>query len=658
LLSLIDNPAAIKGLNLDELASLCEEMRGVMIRVVSQNGGHLASSLGAVELIAALHYVFDAPRDKLIFDVGHQAYAHKLLTGRAAGFATLRQEGGLSGFLRREESPYDAVNSGHSSVSISAALGLASARDLSGQKHSVVAVIGDGALTGGMALEAVNHAGGLQKNLLVVYNDNRMSISPNVGALSQYLSLKLTTREHIVLRERVKNILERISPSKGSRLIRRFQRAEESLKGFLVSPDAFLAAWGFKYIGPIDGHDLKKLISALNQVKNITRPVLLHVLTTKGKGFTPAEKDPLAFHGLGRGKTPPTLSLPPAPAPASSAPASPAPEPPGAATASVSVSGAPPAAAPASVTIPSYTDVFGEFMTEAAGADEKIAAVTAAMSQGTGLEKFFSRFPERAFDVGIAEQHAVTFAAGLALGGLKPVVAVYSTFLQRSFDQLFHDVALPRIKVVLAVDRAGLVGEDGPTHHGGLDLGYLRMLPNFTVMAPKDEHELKDMLRLCLGLPGPSAVRYPRGPGTGRPRADGPRLEAGRAEIMRRGKELAVLALGSTVWPAWEAAEKLSRAGRDVMVVNMRFVKPLDREVVALAARTGKILTVEENSLAGGLHGAVCEAACAMGSDAPLKIKGLGLTDAQVGHAGQGRQRALLGLDAAGVERAALEMLA
>ncbi|MDR1545190.1 MAG: 1-deoxy-D-xylulose-5-phosphate synthase [Deltaproteobacteria bacterium] len=627
----ISAPEDLKVLSLAQLKELAAELREAMIKVVTQNGGHLASSLGAVELIVALHFVFDAPRDQIVFDVGHQCYAHKLLTGRFAAFGSLRQAGGLSGFPRREESPYDAFGAGHASTSISAALGLAGARDLLGPDRQVVAVIGDGALTGGMAMEALNHAGGLQKNLLVVYNDNRMSISHNVGALSQYLSLKMTTPEHLHLRERVKKILEKVMPSKGDRLIRRFQRAEEGLKAFMVSPTAFLAAWGFKYLGPIDGHDLGRLIEAFKQVKNLKRPVLLHVVTTKGKGYQPAEDNPQAFHGVGRSKLTPH-------APSGAEP----------------VALAPSGAAPAKTT---YTDVFGAFMVRAARDDVRLAAVTAAMSQGTGLDNFFALFPERAFDVGIAEQHAVTFAAGLAAGGLRPVAAIYSTFLQRSFDQLFHDVALQNLPVLLAVDRAGLVGEDGPTHHGGLDLSYLRLLPNFAVMAPRDEHELTAMLKFALTLDGPAAIRYPRGPITGRRPLPGTPLELGRAERLRAGGDLTLAAIGQTVWPAVEAADRLAALGHAVEVLNMRFVKPLDAAALERSAReTGKIITVEENLVAGGLHGAAAEALAPLGL--PTILKGLGLDDQPVPQASQRQQRAWRKLDVDGLVQAALELLA
>jgi 1-deoxy-D-xylulose-5-phosphate synthase len=622
----IKYPSDLKGLDSARLEEVAAAVRAKMIEVVTRNGGHLASSLGAVELIVALHHVLNAPADKIVFDVGHQAYAHKMLTGREDDFDSLRLEGGLSGFPRLSESPYDAFGSGHSSTSISAALGLAAARDLAGLKHKVAAVIGDGALTGGMAMEALNNAGALQTDLLVIYNDNRMSISPNVGALSQYLSLKLTTREHVHLRERVKTILERLMPHKGDRLIRRFQRAEEALKGFLISPTAFLAAWGFKYIGPIDGHDMRRLVEALRQVADLKRPVLLHVLTTKGKGFEPAESDPLSFHGVSRIDKAEREG------------------------GSIEPYGQPKAKA-------TYTSVFGRYMVDKAKRDHKLVAVTAAMSIGTGLDEFFALYPDRAFDVGIAEQHAVTMAAGLAAAGYRPVVAIYSTFLQRAYDQLFHDVALQNLPVVLAVDRAGLVGEDGPTHHGGLDLAFLRTLPGMTVMAPKDEHELIAMLDKALSLPGPSAVRYPRGAVTGRPATPSAPLEIGKGELLRRGADLAIAAIGQTVWPAFEAAERLATVGINASVLNMRFVKPLDTALIAEAAeKCQKILTAEENCLAGGLFGAVAEAVTGLAK--PVPVRALGLGDQNVLHASVQRQRAILGLDADGMERAALEFLA
>jgi 1-deoxy-D-xylulose-5-phosphate synthase len=633
ILPTIDSPEDLRGLSLSDLEALAREIREEIVQVVTVNGGHLASSLGAVELILALHLAFNAPRDQIVFDVGHQAYAHKLLTGRAKDFKRLRRIGGVSGFPRREESPYDAFSAGHSSTSVSAALGLAAARDLLGDSHKVVAVIGDGALTGGMALEAINHAGGVQKNLLVILNDNRMAISPNVGAISQYLSLKMTAPALLSLRETVKRTLEKYLPQRGRRVIRRFQMAEEALKGFLLSPDSFLACWGFKYLGPIDGHDLEKLLTALNQVKSLSRPVLLHVLTTKGKGYAPAEENPLAFHGLGRIKKPaPKIFLPPAPLELE----------------------------PASlVSAKTYTEVFGRFLVKAAQKHPRLVAITAAMSQGAGLDEFFRLYPDRAFDVGIAEQHAVTFAAGLSAGGFRPAVAIYSTFLQRAFDQLFHDVALNNLPVLFAVDRAGLVGEDGPTHHGGLDLSFLRLLPNFTVMAPKDENEMEAMLDLALTINGPVAIRYPRGPVSGRKPSENPNpVELGRGEILRPGRDLSLMTIGQTVWPAFEAAIILEKEGISAEVVNLRFVKPLDRELVIKSAEaTGKVLTAEENCLKGGLFGAIAETLALRPQGAPqVAVKALGFGEEPISHATQAEQRESLGLDPEGLAQAALNL--
>ncbi|MDR1312228.1 MAG: 1-deoxy-D-xylulose-5-phosphate synthase [Deltaproteobacteria bacterium] len=733
-------PRDLRGLDSEALAELAGDIRREIIRTVERNGGHLASSLGAVELVVALHRVFDPSVDRIIFDVGHQAYAHKLLCPREPGFRTLRLAGGISGFPKLAESEADAFGTGHSSTSISAALGLALARDLKGGSSRCVAVIGDGAMTGGMAMEALNHAGGLQTDMLVVFNDNRMSISPNVGAISQYLSLKLSTPEHLFLREMVKGTLNRIMPQRGKRVIRRLQEAEEALKGFLVSPRSFIAAWGFKYLGPIDGHNLDKLVAALAQVKLLKRPVFLHVLTTKGKGYAPAEDDPLSFHGLGamkptekpqdkappkpaarvapalsassgaasaggpapagapgsllaegteaargapeaegapgdgkeaqpetlpsapRGTAPPDPSVPPAPVapPASAAsPASPpSPASPAAAAAPrTSVApegrgGCPPSPADAKT----YTDAFGRWMAARGRSDPLLCAVTAAMSQGTGLAEFFREFPERAFDVGIAEQHAVTMSAGLAAGGMRPVCAVYSTFLQRAFDQLFHDVALQGLPVAFAVDRAGLVGEDGPTHHGGLDLSYLRLLPGFTVMAPKDGAELAAMFDLAMSLPGPSAVRYPRGACPRRRELPLAPVEPGKAELMARGDDLVIIAAGDCAWHAFDAASALKEDGVSAGVVNARFVKPLDGDLIlSEAARTGKLLTVEENSLAGGLRGAVAELLMGF-RGRRVDAASLGLPDIPVPHGPQARQRASEGLDAAGIRRGALAL--
>jgi 1-deoxy-D-xylulose-5-phosphate synthase len=665
-------PSDLKDLSAEELTLLAEEIREEIIKTVTRNGGHLASSLGAVELIVSLHHVFNSPEDKIIFDVGHQAYAHKIITQRYKDFGGLRLAGGLSGFPRREESPSDVFNTGHSSTSISAALGLAAARDLLGEKHNVVAVIGDGALTGGMALEALNHAGGLFKNILVILNDNRMSISPNVGAISQYLSLKLTSPEHLSLREKVKSTLRKFMPHRGARIIRRFQGAEEALKSFLISPRSFLAAWGFKYLGPIDGHDIDKLIEALKHVKLFDRPVFLHVLTTKGKGYRPAEDDPLLFHGLGTAKgqgLPYPASAAPEEAPGASSEADlprayPGGELPDTGPAPLETHKGPPPIHKLSpkgtlVGKKTYTDVFGEFMVAEARKDSRLVAVTAAMSQGTGLSEFFKKYPERAFDVGIAEQHAVTLAAAMAAGGLKPIVAIYSTFLQRAFDQLYHDIALQGLPVLFAVDRAGLVGEDGPTHHGALDLSYLRLLPGFILMAPKDEFEFLDMLKLGIKLSLPSAIRYPRGPIAGSP-PPSPKKEInlGEAELLREGEDLTIAAIGITVIPALRVAEALKEKNKlNVGVINVRFVKPLDKKLILEnAAKTRKILVVEENTLSGGLRGAIAEL-LAEELDGPFKMASIGLPEPPPLHGTQAGQRAETGLDFAGIMGKCLELI-
>ncbi len=622
LLATLDDPKALKAMPDEDLPRLAQEMRNLIIRVVEKNGGHLASSLGAVELIIALHRALEPPRDKIVFDVGHQAYAHKILTGRRAEFESLRREGGLSGFPKRSESFYDDFDTGHSSTSVSAALGLAAARDLAGDDHVTAAVLGDGALTGGMALEAMNHAGALKKKLLVVLNDNKMSISPNVGGLSEYMSLLVTRPSYVKIRKTVKARLHRHLPSSGPDIVAGIKKLEEALKG-LAAPSAFFEALGFEYLGPFDGHDIALLTTVIERVKKKEKPVLLHVLTQKGHGYAPAESDPLRFHGLG------------------------------ARTAPDEVTTEEEAARPAP---PSFSEAFGEALTARAENDSRIVAVSAAMSQGTGLAGFFAKFPARSFDVGIAEQHAITFAAGLAVGGFRPVAAIYSSFLQRAFDQLHHDVALQKLPVILAVDRAGLVGEDGPTHHGGLDLSYLRLLSGFTVMAPADAEELGRMLDLALALPGPSAIRYPRGrvPAAPLTPLDAP-LEAGRGVRLRGGNDLSILALGSPLGAALAAAERLASENISAAVVNLRFIKPLDRELILEeAARCGRLLTVEENSIVGGLFSAVGETLAA----APCLLRGLAMPDAPTPQAAQSSQRAALGLDADGIYAAAREMIA
>ncbi|UQZ91182.1 1-deoxy-D-xylulose-5-phosphate synthase [Deltaproteobacteria bacterium Smac51] len=641
LLDGLAEPCALKSLRREDLPLLAEEIRGEIIRVVSRNGGHLASSLGTVELIIALHYVLDTPRDKIIFDVGHQSYAHKILTGRRAEFETLRQEGGLSGFPKRAESFYDDFDTGHSSTSVSAALGLACARDLAGDDHVVAAVLGDGALTGGMALEAMNHAGALKKKFLVILNDNNMSISPNVGGLSEYLSLLVTRPAYVNFRKKIKGGLNQYLPSSGQGIVDGLKRIEDAVKSILTEPSTMFETLGFKYLGPFDGHDVSLLIEALDGAQKLERPVLMHIMTKKGKGYAPAENDPLTFHGVGA-KSPAQTPLTPDELPGEKS------EPP-----------AEFSSAPTKKAL-SFSDAFGQSLTQKAEKDKRITAISAAMSQGTGLAGFFEKFPERSFDVGIAEQHAVTMAAGLALGGFRPVAAIYSSFLQRAFDQLHHDVALQNLPVILAVDRAGLVGEDGPTHHGGLDLSFLRLLPGFTVMAPADAEELDSMLDLALTLDGPSAIRYPRGSTPLRPLTP-PELKpvAGRGVRLREGSDLSILTLGSPLEAVLEAAGLLAADGISASVVNLRFIKPFDQELVLNeAAGTSHILTVEENSILGGLYGTVSETLAAGLPGKSYRLRGIGMPDAQVAQATQASQRASLGLDAQGIFKAAKDLLA
>ena len=625
LLDKVQNPADLRGIPREQLPRLAEEIRGEIIRVVTKCGGHLASSLGAVELIIALHYVLKTPRDKIVFDVGHQTYAHKILTGRRALFESLRQKGGLSGFPKRSEGPYDCFDTGHSSTSVSAALGMACARDLDDDDKVVVAVLGDGALTGGMALEALNHAGALKRKLIVILNDNEMSISPNVGGLSEYMSLLVTKPAYVRFRKKIKGRLTRHLPRRGHFVIDFIRRIEEALKRIFASPSTLFETMGLRYLGPFDGHDVATLIDGLSGALNIDRPVLIHVITAKGRGYAPAEEDPCGFHGVGRPAT---------------------------VTVQSEVSSQ---AEKKETKFPGYSDVFGNWLIKEASDNSKIVAVTAAMSEGTGLAGFFEQFPERAFDVAIAEQHAVTLAAGLAAEGYRPVVAIYSSFLQRAFDQLFHDVALQNLPVILAVDRAGLVGEDGPTHHGWLDLSYLRLLPNFTVMAPADAAELEAMFNFGLSLNGPSAVRYPRGAAPAALITPPVPLVLGRGAVLREGTDISILALGPQVAEALAAAERLAEQGHSAAVVNLRFIKPLDRELVlAQAAKTGRILTAEENSLAGGLFGAVSEV---LAVQPVCLLRGLGLTDSPVQQDSQKNQRAGQGLNADGIVQAALEML-
>jgi len=619
LLDTINSPADLKKLKPGQLPALAEEVRRFLLETVSETGGHLGSNLGAVELSIALHYCFNSPSDKIIWDVGHQAYTHKILTGRRDRFPTQRQYKGLSGFPKRSESEHDAFGVGHSSTSISAGLGMAAAADLAGTKNHAIAVIGDGSLTGGMAFEALNQAGHLKKNLIVILNDNEMSISRNVGAFSSFISRKMTGRYFRDLKKEMQGLLRNI-PAIGSDILQFARRAENSLKGFLT-PGSLFEALGFDYLGPLDGHDLAQLVEVFTSINELDGPLLVHVMTTKGKGYKPAEDTPHKYHGVGvfdiaTGK--------------------------GAAKAAVK----------------SYTEVFGETIVHLAEQDPRIIAITAAMPDGTGLNTFAERFPKRFFDVGIAEQHAMTFAAGLAADGFRPVTAIYSTFVQRAYDQVFHDICLQKLPVTVAMDRGGVVGDDGPTHHGVFDLSYLRHLPGLTVMAPKDENELRHMLKTAISSDAPMALRYPRGAGYGVEMDGEPKtLEIGRGELLTEGGDLCIIAIGSTVQPALQAAEALKARGIAAGVINARFVKPLDAELILSAAKaTGRVITVEENALQGGFGSAVLEVLFDSGLH-DVRVKRLGIPDRYIEHGSQAQLRRDLGIDAEGIAAAAMEFL-
>jgi 1-deoxy-D-xylulose-5-phosphate synthase len=619
LLEKINSPADLKKLAPEQLPELAEEVRGFLLETVSSTGGHLGSNLGTVELTIALHYCFDSPVDKIVWDVGHQAYTHKILTGRRERFHTQRQYKGLSGFPKRSESEHDAFGVGHASTSISAGLGMAAAADLAGTKSHAIAVIGDGSLTGGMAFEALNQAGHLKKNLIVILNDNEMSISKNVGAFSAFISRKMTGRYFRDLKKEMQGLLSHI-PAIGSDILHFARRAENSLKGFLT-PGSLFEALGFDYLGPLDGHDLPQLIEVFNNINQLDGPLLVHVMTTKGKGYKPAEDTPHKYHGVG------TFDI-------------------------ATGKGAAKAAAR------SYTDIFGETIVQLAEQDPKVVAITAAMPDGTGLNLFAERFPERFFDVGIAEQHAMTFAAGLASDGFRPVTAIYSSFVQRAYDQVFHDICLQKLPVTIAMDRGGLVGDDGPTHHGVFDISYLRHLPGLTMMAPKDENELRHMLKTAVYSGIPMALRYPRGAGYGvELDVELKTLEIGRGEQLLDGSDLCIIAFGSTVYPALEAAETLKQKGFSAGVVNARFVKPLDAELIMAVARTtGRIITVEENALQGGFGSAVLELLYDSGLQ-DVKIKRLGIPDRYIEHGSQAQLRSDLGIDAVGIACAAEQFL-
>jgi 1-deoxy-D-xylulose-5-phosphate synthase len=610
LLDGIHSPQDLKQLPPESLPRLAEEIRELIVQTCSQTGGHLAPSLGAVELTLALHTVFDAPRDRIVWDVGHQAYAHKILTGRRDRFATLRQSGGVSGFPRRVESSYDAFGAGHGSTAISAALGLAAARDLAGEDHHVVAVVGDGAMTGGLAYEGLNNAGGLKKNLLVILNDNRFSISPNVGGFAHYLTRITAAPVYRELEKDAWKLLGKL-PALGREARAAASRLKRGLKRLTI-PDVFFEEMGFQYFGPVDGHDLRELVSILRELKSIPGPVFLHVRTIKGKGYEPAEKDACAFHGLGRFDK---------------------------------VTGQAERSAR-----PNYTDVFGETALELAARNPRLVAITAAMADGTGLARFRARYPERFFDAGMAEAHAVCFAAGMATAGAIPLVAIYSTFLQRAFDQIVHDVALQGLHVVFCVDRAGIVGEDGPTHNGVFDIGYLRQVPGVVVMQPRDENELVHMLHTAVAHhEGPVAVRYPRAAITGVERAAPRVLEIGRGELVRPGTDVALVALGSMVQPSLEAAQELARDGIRAAVFDARFAHPVDAEAIARLARlTGRLVTVEEHELAGGFGSAVVEALDQMGAP-PVPVRRLGVPHAFLQHGPRARLLEQVGLTARGI---------
>jgi 1-deoxy-D-xylulose-5-phosphate synthase len=623
ILARVNFPEDIRGLNLAELNALAREIRDKIINTTSRRGGHIASSLGSVELTLAVHYVFDTPRDKVIWDVGHQAYSHKIITGRKDLFDNLRQRGGISGFPRREESPYDVFTTGHSGTSISAAAGIAEARCLKGEDFKVVAVIGDGSMAAGMAFEALNWAGDRNKDLIIILNDNEMSISPNVGAMSSYLNRIMIGQRITKLRMEIKNFMKSI-PQIGEQMLKFTKKVEESLKTFLM-PGTLFEELGLTYVGPLQGHRLDHLIKNLENVRKLQGPVLVHVITKKGKGYRFAEENPLRFHGIGpfridtgeavNGETGP----------------------------------------------PSYTKIFGRTVLKLAKENPRIVAITAAMCDGTGLDQFAVEFPERFYDVGIAEQHGVTFAAGLATEGMIPVVAVYSTFMQRAYDQILHDVCLQKLPVVLALDRGGLVGEDGPTHHGVFDFAYLRSIPNIIVMAPRDENELQHMLKTAIECGCPVSVRYPRGKGVGVALDEAPvSLKIGKGELLsgEEDADLAIVAIGATVHPAMAAAGKLREEGIRAMVINARFVKPIDGDLFCrVAASVKRIITVEENVLMGGFGSAVLELFEERGVHG-VTVKRLGIRDEFVEHAAQADLRKMCGIDEDGIIAAAREMIA
>ena len=616
----IDSPEDLKKLPKNDLPFLASEIRRVIIDVVSKNGGHLAPSLGAVELAIAIHYVFNAPDDKIIWDVGHQSYAHKLLTGRKDRFHTLRQHDGVCGFTRISESPYDAFSTGHSSTSISAGLGIACGKRLKKDNAKVIAVIGDGSMTGGLAYEGLNQAGHINKNILVILNDNDMSIAHNVGAISSLLSRTFSAKYIQDFKKELKDFIKSL-PKFGGDIYKFAKRSKESFKTF-ITPGMLFEAFNFEYFGPINGHNLNHLIDILNNIKCLNEPVLLHVTTKKGKGYPPSEKNPVYYHGVGcfNADTGESINT--------------------------------------ECSIPTYTQIFGQTLQKLAEKNNRIVAVTAAMPEGTGLVKFADSYPDRFFDVGIAEQHAVTFAAGLATEGFKPVVAIYSTFLQRAYDQILHDVCIEALPVVFAIDRAGIVGEDGATHNGLFDLSYLRSLPNMVVMAPKDENELCRMLTTAIHHVGPIAVRYPRGTAEGvkKENQDVP-IPIGKGEVLKKGDDLLILAIGRSVFDALSAHATLKEEGVSATVVNCRFVKPLDVDLIATLSRSiPRIITVEENVRQGGFGSAVLECLSDEGITG-FQLKCIGVPDTFVEHGPQKLLRSKYGIDAPAIVETAKRLL-
>ncbi len=648
----IKSPQDLKSLKAEDLNVLAEELRNIIIERVSINGGHLASNLGVVELTIALHYVFNSPEDKIVWDVGHQSYSHKLLTGRYKDFHTLRKHKGISGFPKISESPHDVFGTGHSSTSISAALGILEARDIikksqisnlkSQIPNKVIAVIGDGALTSGLAFEGLNHAGHLKKDLIVILNDNEMSISHNVGALSNYLNKVLTGTFYKKFKKETKAFLEGI-PKIGETVAKIAQKAEGSMKGFFL-PGGLFEDLGFNYLGPIDGHDIPLLIETFNSIKDANEPTLIHIVTKKGKGYKFSEDDPCIYHGVGPFEADTGIQKDSNKSAVASN--------------ELKESNSKDSLLVTRHSLLSYSDVFGNALMEIAESDKRVVAITAAMKEGTGLAVFAERFPERFYDVGIAEPHAVTFAAGLAVQGLKPVVAIYSTFLQRAYDEIIHDVCLQNLPVVFAIDRAGIVGEDGATHQGLFDISFLRHIPNPLFMAPKDGQELKDMLKFAVQYNGPSFIRYPRGK-IQKPedRTQGTEIKIGKAEVLMEGDDVAIIAVGNAVNPSLKAAEMLKGDGINACVVNARFIKPLDEElIISMSERIKRIITVEENVLAGGFGSAVLECLDKAGLN-DVAIKRIGIDDRFIEHGSQEILRKKYGLDEDGIYKTALAFL-